>query len=69
MKAVIEENNGLYIIRINGNDGTLQDVYVVDDIEFKEHDGFLAWRGRKNNSTDFISLVMVKKEANYQRKH
>ena len=35
MKAVIEENEGLYIIRINGNEGTLCDVHVVEEIEFK----------------------------------
>ena len=33
MKAVIEENNGLYIIRINGNEGALCDVHVVDMVE------------------------------------
>ncbi len=35
MKAVIEENDGLYIIRINGNEGALYDVHVVEGIEFK----------------------------------
>ena len=35
MKAVIEENDGLYIIRIiNGNE-CLCDVYVVDEVELK----------------------------------
>lgn len=35
MKAIIEESDGLYIIRINGNEGSLYDVYVVEEIELK----------------------------------
>ncbi len=41
MKAVIEESNGLYIVRIYENNGFLYDVHVVDEIELKtyERDG------------------------------
>ncbi len=36
MKAIIEEDDGMYIIRIYENRGSLCDVCVVDEIEFKE---------------------------------
>lgn len=35
MKAVIEESDGLYIIRINRDEGLLYDVYVVNKVELK----------------------------------
>ncbi|MBI5025758.1 MAG: hypothetical protein HZC12_03320 [Nitrospirae bacterium] len=38
MKAIIEISNGLYLIRINRTEGSLCDVYVVEDIEFKMQD-------------------------------
>lgn len=33
MKAVIEDSDGLYIIRIHENNGSLCDVQVVEEIE------------------------------------
>jgi len=36
MKAIIEENDGLHIIRIYENRGSLCDVFVVEEIELKE---------------------------------
>lgn len=43
MKAIIEESNGLYIVRIQERNGSLCDIYVVDEIELKtcEQDGIL----------------------------
>lgn len=35
MKATIENNDGLFLIRINSEDGMLCDVYVVDEVELK----------------------------------
>lgn len=35
MKAVIEEKDGLFIIRINRDEGSLCDVFVVDEVELK----------------------------------
>lgn len=35
MKATIENNDGLFLIRINSEDGMLCDVYVVDELELK----------------------------------
>lgn len=35
MKAIIEENDGMYIIRIYEHRGSLCDVYVVEEIELK----------------------------------
>lgn len=35
MKATIENNDGLFLIRINSEDGILCDVYVVDEVELK----------------------------------
>lgn len=35
MRAIIEENDGLYIIRINRDDGLVYDVFVVDEVELK----------------------------------
>jgi hypothetical protein len=36
MKAIIEKNDGLHIIRIYENKGSLCDVFVVEDIELKK---------------------------------
>ena len=36
MKAIIDEDDGMYIIRIYENRESLCDVYVVDEIELKE---------------------------------
>jgi hypothetical protein len=36
MKAIIEGNDGLHIIRIYENKGSLCDVFVVEEIELKE---------------------------------
>lgn len=35
MKAIIEENDGMCIIRIYENRGSLCDVYVVEEVELK----------------------------------
>jgi hypothetical protein len=36
MKAIIEASEGLHIIRIYKNRGSLSDVFVVEEIELKE---------------------------------
>lgn len=36
MKAIIEGNDGLHIIRIYENRGSLCDIFVVEEIELKE---------------------------------
>lgn len=38
MKAIIEASDGLHIIRIYENKGSLCDVFVVEEIELKEED-------------------------------
>lgn len=38
MKAIIEESNGLYIIRLYDRNGLLCDIYAVDEIELKTHE-------------------------------
>ncbi len=38
MKAIIEASDGLHIIRIYENRGSLCDVFVVEEIELKEED-------------------------------
>ena len=35
MKATIENNDGLFLIRINSENGMLCDIYVVDAVQFK----------------------------------
>ncbi len=36
MKAVIETEEGLYLIKIYGNDNRLCDTFVVDNIHYSE---------------------------------
>lgn len=38
MKAIIEESNGLYLVRIHERNGSLCDIYVVDELELKTCD-------------------------------
>ncbi len=40
MKAVIEASNGLFIIRMYGTEGALNDVHVVEEIELRDDHGF-----------------------------
>jgi len=45
MKATIEENNGMYLIRISGEEGTLCDIHVVEELEL---------RGQYQDSDEFV---------------
>lgn len=67
MKAIIEGNDGLYIIRIKGNDGALCDVYVVDEVELKGQHCSLSWQGGEScseiASDDSVRITVSAREV------
>lgn len=52
MKAIIEESDGLYIVRIHESNGLLCDIYVVDEVELKPYD----WNG--DFKGDLVELAL-----------
>jgi hypothetical protein len=58
MKAVIENKNGIYLIRIYGSDGIPCDAYAIDEIKVSTPEGYRTLpKNKEAKDEDFRFIV------------